>query len=138
MLVERIEAADGEAEVVVTDGQYRCLAYCHPCALSAGDPIPGRLHVLERGTICVSTQTACSITRQSRLGHFDQWFVARVADRIRGIVSVGKLYLDGLRLPGDIKNGELVEFAATRVDIFGAQQSVQPDRREDARRLTQR
>jgi hypothetical protein len=132
MLVERIEAADGEAEVIVTDGQHHCLAYCHSCELSAGESIPGRLHVLEHGNICVSRETKCGISRQSRLGHFNQWFVARVEDRVSGLVSVGKLCLDGLRLPGDIKNGELVEFAATRVDIFGAQQSVEPDWREDA------
>ena len=128
MLVERIEAVDGEAEVVVTDGQYQCLAYCHPCELSVGDSIRGRLHIFEHGNICASKKTSCSITRQRRTGYFDQWFVARVEDRATGIVRVGRLCFDGLRFPGDIKNGELVEFAAARVDIFEAQQSVQPDR----------
>lgn len=116
--VESVEREHDEGRIVLFDGEHRCIAFCHPCNLLVGADISTPLLLFEHGNVQQSAESKCRIEHQASLGPFSQWFVARVENRKPGLVSVGNFRFVGVVLPGDLKEGALVEFAAERVDAL--------------------
>ena len=107
-----------EAIVTVSDGTHDCAAFCHPCSLTVGATLTEPLHALDVAEVRLSDGWSERIVNQAELGEFNHRVVARVLDFTRGVVSVGSISIDGVRLPGDVRDGEFVEFEVERLDVI--------------------
>lgn len=108
----------GEAEVIVSDGSYICAAYSMPCDAFIGQVLQAPLHVFSICNLMRSDAGGLRIDRIKPTG-LAQFLVAAVADVKKKYLSVGGLnfVLDD-NLPGDIKDGDLVEFECARIDMW--------------------
>jgi hypothetical protein len=105
-----------EAELLISDGHYECVAYSCPCKMKEGEILYEPLHAFMVKDLMVSFQNHCSISllQLNRLSHH---CVAEVVDSENGIVRVGKIKIDlDERIP--ITQGDLVEFNCLRLDVW--------------------
>ncbi len=119
MFAKAVLLNNGGADVVVSDGKYECYAFSYPCQIQEGEAIGSPLIVFEMGNIIKSTASEVSIQPQKSLSKYNYWIVARVVNVNSGEISVGRLHmvLNANILPGDIREDEMIEFAAVRIDL---------------------
>ena len=120
MFVKNIHWIDQEsleAEVVISDGKYECLAFSHPCRLRVGDEVLDPLHSFEEGLVYRVNDKETTIVRTKSTRYWAHEIVALVIDAKSKLVKVGNIRIVLGSLPGDIVNGDLVEFCSDRLDV---------------------
>lgn len=119
MFAKEVLLDSGGADVVVSDGKYECCAFSYPCQIQEGEEISSPLIVFETGNVIKSTASEVSIQPQKTLSKYNYWIVARVVNVNSGEISVGglRMLLNANILPGDIREDEMIELAAVRIDL---------------------
>ena len=107
-----------EAEVWLGDGEHEIRVFCHPCRLHEGDHVIGPLRIFESRELIRSDYHTDAFIRSAE-GPYAYKVFARVNDAEKNLLTVGnmKLRLD-LPLPGDIRDGDTVEFVCDRIDVL--------------------
>jgi hypothetical protein len=108
-----------EASVIVSDGVYECLAFCHPCYLNVGDEIIEPLHSLDETSVHRVENQKVNLKRESGNDNWNHELVALVLDIEKNLVQVGQIKIILNSLPGDVANGDFVECFPSRLDIIG-------------------
>lgn len=105
-----------EAELLITDGQYECLAFSHPCNFNEGDELQDALRAFMTENLMLSYEDEVGIYRNSNKTRFHKC-VAEVVDEENELVKIGGIYLFlDEKLPIGCSKGKLVEFNCTRID----------------------
>ena len=113
-----------EANLLLSDGEHECRVFCHPCGYKIGDVVTNLFHVLGTRSVRISTESSPRIEYQEGPSNFEHWVVGRVNKLVErtiskeGSVTVGSFEIQGIELPGDIQKGDIVEFAASRLDVI--------------------
>ncbi|MBF0786848.1 MULTISPECIES: hypothetical protein [unclassified Streptococcus] len=106
----------GEADVIVTDGNYEIMCFSHPFYQEKGEEINGILSVFEHSNLMRSQKTEYVV---NHMGNGKYFFVARLIDGIKGIVQIGKIQIHDIEgIPEEIKRGEYIQFITSRVDLW--------------------
>jgi hypothetical protein len=121
MIVKKLmwlSKAAEEAELLISDGKYDCVAFFQPCNIKEGDSIKEPLHAFMVNNLMVARETNCSITLIKPNG-LAQRLVAEVVDLEDSLVKVGniEIILEERIPPGAIP-GSLVEFDCARLDVW--------------------
>jgi hypothetical protein len=106
---------DLEASVVITDGEFEVTTFCQPCKHSVGDIISEALISIDTMNIVRSYSKTGSIKVDERKYHYT--IIAKVDNAKTGVVSVGRIKIDIGILPGDIIDGDYIEFVINRLDL---------------------
>ncbi|MDE5856411.1 MAG: hypothetical protein K2H06_05135 [Anaeroplasmataceae bacterium] len=103
-----------EAEIVVKNNDYELLCYCPS---NVNDLKEINLHTMLSKNIVKSEVDTGEIVKLD--AYFAYKLCCKVIDFKEQLVALGeiKIYLDS-SLPGDVKNGDFVEFEVMRLDIF--------------------
>ncbi len=111
------KAAD-EAEVVVSDGLFKCQAYAQPCGASIGDVLVQPLHIFGIRNAILNVGGSLGFRKVDTTG-LAQRVVAKVTDFREGHLAVGAIELVADDpLPGGIQDGDLVELECARIDMW--------------------
>ena len=117
MYIKKVMKSGDEADLILSDGNHECLVFCHPCSLNEGDEFDGMIHVFDTDDIVKSDEETIYIEYKPSVSHYNHWIVAEVENVSKGKLKVGDFHFQVFRLPGDIKEGERVEFNAYRLDL---------------------
>ncbi|MFJ5283355.1 hypothetical protein ACIP66_05785 [Pseudomonas sp. NPDC088429] len=117
--IKWISQISEEAEVEISDGEFTCIAFSHPCRASIGDKVNEPLHIF-------SMKNAMRCTELAELGIWNiqgqdlsRKVIARVLDTSEQVVTVGKITMTiDDYLPGGIIVGDLIEFECARIDLW--------------------
>lgn len=106
-----------EALLTISDGLNECIAFCQPCNKSVGECIKDPLCILDVYQIQITE------AKKEYLKPIGQHFGYEVCATIRNIenkiLKVGSILLEiDSDLPGDIAQGDKVDFICERIDIF--------------------
>jgi hypothetical protein len=107
-----------EAEVVISDGKFQCVAFAHPCDVNEEDLLKEPLHAFMLKDLMISnTKDYC--LRHTQAQSLSHECIAEVVDVKKTLVRVGKIYiiLDEI-LPTGIEEGDFVEFVCMRFDLW--------------------
>ena len=111
------KSADG-AEVVVSDGLFKCEAYSQPCDASIGDVLVQPLHIFGIRNAILNEGGILGFRKVDATG-LAQLVVAKVTNFREGCLSVGAIELIADDpLPGGIQDGDLVELECARIDMW--------------------
>lgn len=106
----------GEADVVVTDGNYEIRCFAHPFYQTKGEEVDGTISVFESSDLKRSMKTEYVV---EHLGNGEYFLVARILDNVEGIVQIGEICIHDIEgIPSEIKAGEYVQFVAPRVNLW--------------------
>ncbi len=106
----------GEADVVVTDGNYEITCFSHPFFQKKGEEVRGTISVFEYSNLERSEKTEYVV---EHLGNGKYFLVGRLLDDIKGIVQIGEIYIHDIEeVPAGIKKGEYIQFTTLRVDLW--------------------
>jgi hypothetical protein len=107
-----------EAELIVSDGNYKCVVFSHPCEVSEGDLLKEPLHAFIVKDLMISNDQNyfMSTIKPGRLSHR---CVAKVVDENTGLVKIGNInILLDEKLPMGTKSGDFIEFICVRLDLW--------------------
>ena len=107
-----------EAELLISDGEFECIAFSQPCDIKEGDHLKEPLHAFIVNNLMISRDENCSVVLIKDNG-LAQKLVTKVVDVENGIVKIGniEILLDEKAPPG-VLAGDLVEFTCARLDIW--------------------
>lgn len=107
-----------EAEVLVSDGSYKCEAYSQPCNVTVGDSLHDRLHLFGiRGAMLIATSDL-GVHKLDSAG-LAQRVIARVSDAREGYLTIGAIqFATDDPLPGGIREGDIITLECARVDLW--------------------
>lgn len=110
---------DSDAEAIITDGEFECLAFCFPCKISEGDILRSPLESLMAENVMITKQNESCLKKDSE-SHFGYSGVGQLTDKNKGLIKIGELILclDAF-LPSDLQEGQFVEFKCGRIDVRG-------------------
>ena len=107
-----------EAEVIISDGSFRCEAYSQPCNASVGETLRQPLHVFGIRNAMLKEGGALGFWKIDAVG-LAQRVVAKVTNFREGLLSVGGIDLIADDpLPGGIQDGDFIEIECARVDMW--------------------
>lgn len=107
-----------EAEIIVSDGFFKCEAYSQPCAVSVGDILTQPLHIFGVRNAMLNEGENLGF-RKIDVARLAQRIVAKVTNFREGHLSVGGIELIADDpLPGGIQDGDLIELECDRVDMW--------------------
>ncbi len=117
--IKWISRISEEAEVEISDGEFACIVFSHPCSAKIGDEINAPLHIF-------SMKNAMKCKELAELGIWNtqeqglsRKVIARVLDTSEQVVTVGKMtMIIEDYLPGGIMAGDLIEFECARIDLW--------------------
>ncbi len=109
-----LSAEAQEAVVTLSDGAYRCDAFCHPCALSPAEPIDSCLDAMDCRSCVVEPQGTFHIRQLAGFAHEVR---ATLIDHIHRLVAVGDFRIRIDDLPGDARVGDTLGFTCARLDL---------------------
>ncbi len=115
--LEWLDKTAKEAILTISDGvhQVRCFSHPHEHAKEKAVQLP----LLTLGAECVRRSKTAVGIEQDTIG-FSLRVRAEVVDTHRPTVSVGALLFElDTALPGDIQEGDVVEFCVDRLDYIG-------------------
>lgn len=120
MIIEEIKWMDRsirEAIVLVSDGRYSVVCFSHPCNYSVGEHVKDLLYCLDAQDVMLADQNTYMVSYDA--WEFPHKICGRLCDSSRGIVYVGELQfqIDANIIPGDIKNGQFIQFSTSRIDL---------------------
>lgn len=107
----------GEADVVISDGQYEVICYCHPFENKK----------ISSKVTEISAIFATEIMRikdrefliQKTVGHYSYYFHGKVLDACRALIAIGDIIIQlDNNLAKDIKGDEFIEFKVERLNCI--------------------
>ncbi|QJB56848.1 hypothetical protein [Pseudodesulfovibrio sp. zrk46] len=105
-----------EASILVSDGKYSCWCFCHPCSAQIGD-IVSELYTLDAKRCMAAPGTAPYITKHSVGDGHD--LCGHLFNKENSIISIGDILVEiDADVPGDIVEGDIVEFSCGRIDAW--------------------
>lgn len=111
-----IDEEIGEADVIVTDGQYDIRCFAHPLFQQIGEELRGEISIFDYSDV-IRSDTNFPISKY--MGWGKHFLIGRLVDRTKGIVQIGDILLREVApIPTDIQVGDYIEFSAERVDIL--------------------
>lgn len=105
-----------EAELIVSDGVNRIIAFSQPCEYSLGDVIDKPLLPLYVKDLMLSRESEPSLHKLNT--PFGYKITALITDIDNGIVAVGGILIDASNIPSWAKNGDYVDFTVGRLDLW--------------------
>ena len=120
MIVNQVEWISKEAQealLFVSDGEYECAAFSHPCHFDKDYILSEPLLAFNAKEIMLSQDTKVSITRKG--DSFVHNVVGMLSELNPVIISVGniRIELDDV-LPGGIEQNDIVQFSCGRLDVI--------------------
>lgn len=107
-----------EAELLITDGQYECLVFSHPCNFNVGDELQDALRAFITEDLMLSYEDKVGIYKNSG-NTLSYKCVAEVVNEENDLVKIGGIYLFlDEKLPSSCSKGKLVEFHCCRIDAI--------------------
>ncbi|MBS9426473.1 hypothetical protein [Photorhabdus caribbeanensis] len=121
MNIRKIEWLSKDAEeaiLFITDGQYECIAFSHPCNYNEGDYINSPLFAITVKGIQKEKQHPQGIIKNQN-DTFSQFVIAELLDRNSNLVKVGNIVIElDEPIPNDISSGEIISFGCGRIDTM--------------------
>lgn len=107
-----------EAELIISDGKYECVAFSHPCDVQEGSALNEPLHAFMVNDLMISRERNFSISLLKPNG-LAQRCIAEVVDAENGLVKIGNILvmLEGKAPPGALP-GDFIEFSCVRLDVW--------------------
>lgn len=113
--------SEGEADVMISDGEFSCRAFAYPSSQHLGDIIStplipfdviGFMRARDR-EICIKQH------EQNRHSYHHDIVGIIVISKKAVMVKVGNIIFDlsDVDIPKDISHGDIVEFTASRIDL---------------------
>lgn len=114
--VLHFDKGDGEAEVIVSDGEYELLCHAFPiAAVEIGMPVSG-LSGFSCSDMVRAENPRCGVTKLPP--YFAYHMTGILFSKQKRIVRVGGLEIDlDAYMPNDLSDGEYVSFDVQRVDL---------------------
>lgn len=107
-----------EATLTVSDGAHSCVVFAHPYSGAAGDELQEPLlgfNIDEVMAVDAVVHKVYSVD-----DGYEQELVGQVVDRVKPLIRVGDILVEpDLPLPGDIANGDTIQFRVKRLDYMG-------------------
>lgn len=113
-----ITQATLSAELTLTDGTYVCVALCQPCKYTEKDYITEHLrpHKIADLKIPHIEEPEFIKLPESSYGYR---VIAQIHDAHKGIVHVGKIYIDlGTQLPAEFRGRRFIEFSCNKFQLW--------------------
>jgi len=108
-----------EASVIVSDGYYQCVAFCHPCYHKVNDKLNSPLFLVRSFGFLEKKNSILSIKRHEDKNNFYCHDIIGIIYVERKIIAIGKILIEfEEEIPKDIKSGSIVSFTASRIDLF--------------------
>jgi len=106
----------GEADIIVTDGVYEIMCYCHPIDNPRANKSVKSIVAFLAENIMTEPHEKPMVKKTDE-SYYSYCLVGNVINREKCLISIGELIieLDGY-LPGDIKVGDMVKLTAARMD----------------------
>lgn len=104
-----------EADVVITDGVYELICFSQPCTYKEEDVIKEVIYAYNPHFIHLSDKREEYIEMYSIGGYK---LTVRVIDAKKQLVSIGDILIEIDCIPGDIVNGDIIEFSCSRLDLY--------------------
>ena len=106
-----------EADVIVTDGCFQVLCFCHPCTVQVGQILTKPLWPFDENDVMRSSNHEYKI-QKTQHSYFSYDLIGKLINKEHGIVVIGELYFDlAGSVPKDIEENEYIEFSVSRIDI---------------------
>jgi len=107
-----------EAILYIGKESTACAAFSHPCTFDEGESLSEPLLAISvEGVVRVDEKHVSKIKRQGDT--FAHTIIAKVIDKGKALVSSGSVIIELEEgLPGDINNGDIVEFSCGRLDVI--------------------
>ncbi|RWD29386.1 MAG: hypothetical protein EOS34_28080 [Mesorhizobium sp.] len=122
MIVEEINwlsIAAKEAEIVISDGEFRCSAYSQPCCLNVGDQLTEPLHIFGLKAASLANFDVMGAWKIGGSGTLAQRIHAKVQSIKDRSLLVGNIQLvTDDPLPGGIVDGDMVALECARIDAW--------------------
>jgi hypothetical protein len=109
-----------EAELLISDGKEKCLAFSQPCHFSVGK-IEEPLYALEVTGLMkvVDYNTPEKMVRNQKTSYYSYHCIARVLDFTNSIVVVGRIKIElDCPIPSWAEENALIEFDCVRLDLW--------------------
>ncbi len=115
-----ISKAAQEAELTVSDGTHECLAFSQPCKVQLNENLIEPLHAMDvENLMKVIDQNQSENIERVNDSYFSHYCIAKVIKIDESIVSIGGIIIElECAIPGWAKEGDLVEFNCSRLDIW--------------------
>ncbi len=113
--IEWLNRDDDEAEVLASDGTWSCKVYSMPCQISKeGDEIKWLACLLCSEIVSADT---CEFSLARLINKpYGYEIIGQISDAKEGLVAVGGLvFLVDQSIPGDLNEGDWVQFTVDRV-----------------------
>ncbi len=105
-----------EADIIISDGQFEILCFCHPCSLQEGQEITWSLYPFNADNIMRPFEKTYKVEKILN-DYFAYNFIGKLIDKKKGIVIVGKIKFMLGGIPQDIEEYEFISFSCCRVDV---------------------
>tara|TARA_R110001599_G_C11823498_1_gene617468 strand:+ start:165 stop:530 length:366 start_codon:yes stop_codon:yes gene_type:complete len=107
-----------EAELIISDGQFTCIAFSQPCDYNEGDSVDDYLHAFMSKNIMLSQDDGVSIrSLEERL--LSHKCTAVVESRMESLVRIGNIIIElDSQIPAGVEDGMLVDFECARLDLW--------------------
>lgn len=107
-----------EAIATITDGVYELECFSHPCNYKPNQIFKECIYSLNSKGIVKNFDESYFVHKQGE--DFSYEITGQLKDINRGMVQVGDLIIEIEKeyIPGDIKNGDYINFCTTRLDIY--------------------
>ncbi len=109
-----------EAELVLSDGTFQCLAFSHPCNVVQGQMLSEPLHAMDvKNLMIVIDENLNENIVKIDDCYFSHYCIAKVRDMKNSIVTIGdiSIKIEGF-IPRWAEEGDLIEFKCGRLDIW--------------------
>ena len=115
--IEWLSKEAKEAEVVINDGSYECVCFCHPCSILEGEIISDPIVAFDAESITkVGNGTEPTINKIIYSMGYN--VIGRLKSINPHIVAVGNIMIDiGNDAPKDLCKGDFISFKCSRLDM---------------------
>lgn len=115
-----LSKAAKEAELIVSDGTHECLTFSQPCNVQLNENLVEPLHAMDvENLMTVVDRDIDEKIMRINDSYFSHYCIAKVVSMDESIVSVGGILIQlESAIPSWAKEGDLVEFKCSRLDIW--------------------
>lgn len=107
-----------EAELLISDGSYECIAFSQPCEIREGDVLDEPLHAFIVTDIMISTKSNGDILLINQNG-LQQHCTAQIMSIEFGLVKIGNISIIIEEvMPLGVYQGDFIEFNCARLDVW--------------------
>lgn len=113
--IKDIDKNSGEADVLVSDGRYEVMCYCHPLENKKQGAKVSEISTLFAEDIMRIDDAEYSVRKEA--GHYSYYLQGKVIGTQKPLISIGKIIIRlDKPMAKDIKQGEFVQFKVERLN----------------------